>query len=258
MASQAISLGKSPRSQDQNEIEQLIEDGLEELRNAPFNDRITAALSFLTPPGYRPAVQIEQIRPKKRGEQRDWQWNPESARVVLHFEPLDPPNSSERVRNLVLDTMGSSSQPLTKHVPPTEAVPPSGWISYEQAREFAGDGRHDVTPLQIQQCCVALAEAEKAGKAFIAFKWFRDEALPKYNFDWTTSPESRQAVLAKAIESGAIQTSRIPNPKAPQHPTTTVALNRVDTPQGVTPRFKPIVVRGEPVTVSMMRDRGNT
>ena len=217
-----------------SDIEQTVQNGLEALRNAPLNDRIMAALKFLTPPGYRPIAQLEEDGRKKRSTAAASNWNPATGEIVIYFEP-------------------------TSSVPSEPAVskPSSAWITHEEAESLTDPTSQEVTPLQVQQCCVALADAEKAGKAFIALKWFRDEALPKYKFNWTTSPESRQQVLAKAIEGGAIQTSRIPNPKAPQHPTTTVALNRAEAPEGVTSRFKPIVVRGEPVSVSMMRDRGS-
>ncbi len=103
---------------------------------------------------------------------------------------------------------------------------------------------------QIQQCCEALAEAEKAGKAFIALKWFRDVHLAGRDHPWAVTPGLRQAVLAKAIEEGAILTSQIPNPKAPQHPTTTIKLNRESSyAQSVAPRYQPIRARGRRVCI---------
>ena len=93
---------------------------------------------------------------------------------------------------------------------------------------------------------MALAEAEKAGKAFIAFKWFRDNELTKHGYAWADSLAHRQAVLAKAFEVGAIQTTPIPNPKSPQHPTTTVKLNRESKyAQAVAPRFNRFAQRME-------------
>ena len=244
-------------SNDPNEIEQTIEVGLEKLRHAPMNDSITSALRFLTPDGYRPTVQIEQVGPKKRGQAQSWHWNPESARIVLHFERQGSDTPSGDAHTLPVKSLPAANERAHRENLASTSLPPTAWITHEQAEEMSESNSHKVTPLEIQQCCVALAEAEKAGKAFIALKWFRDEALAKYKFDWTSTTESRQAVLTKAIEDGAIHTSRIPNPKAPQHPTTTVALNRADLPNDATSRFKPIAVRGEPASVSMMRDRGS-
>jgi hypothetical protein len=117
---------------------------------------------------------------------------------------------------------------------------------------------HEVTQQQIQQCCEALAEAEKAGKAFIALKWFRDSDLIMKKYAWGDSLAQRQAVLTQAIELGAIQTSSIPNPKAPQHPTTTVKLNRESKyAAAVAPRYQPIRPRGgESASEILLRDRG--
>ena len=116
----------------------------------------------------------------------------------------------------------------------------------------------EVTTLQIQQCCEALAEAEKAGKAFIALKWFRDSEMLTPGYDWASSLDYRQAVLGKAIEVGAIVTSPIPNPKAPQHPTTTIKLNRESSyAQSIAPRYQPIRARGgASASEIVLRDRG--
>jgi hypothetical protein len=106
---------------------------------------------------------------------------------------------------------------------------------------------------------MSLAEAEKAGKAFIALKWFRDNELTTHGYAWADSLAHRQAVLAKAFEVGAIQTTPIPNPKAPQHPTTTIRLNRESKyAQAVAPRFQPIQLRGDGPSASeiLLRDRG--
>ena len=116
----------------------------------------------------------------------------------------------------------------------------------------------EVTPLSIKQCCEALNEAEKAGKAFIALKWFRDSDLIARDYAWTASLATRQAVLAKAIEVGAVLTTQIPNPKAPQHPTTTVKLNREsEYALSVAPRFQPIRAKdGASASELLLRDRG--
>jgi hypothetical protein len=118
----------------------------------------------------------------------------------------------------------------------------------------------EVTSLQIQQCCEALAEAEKAGKLFIALTWFRDNGLTAHSYSWAESPAHRRAVLTKAIDVGAIVTASIPNPKAPQHPTTTVKLNREsEYAQAVTPRFQPIRARGgASASEIVIRDRGRS
>ena len=55
---------------------------------------------------------------------------------------------------------------------------------------------------RVKELCAALAEAERGGHAFIALKWFRDSFLPRKAFRWNQNPESRQSVLAEAIQRG--------------------------------------------------------
>ena len=81
---------------------------------------------------------------------------------------------------------------------------------------------------RVKELCAALAEAERGGHAFIALKWFRDSFLPRKAFRWNQHPETRQAVLAEAIQRGVVLTSKIANPKTPAYPTTTIRLNRAE------------------------------
>jgi hypothetical protein len=211
-----------------NDVENTIQEGLEALRNAPLSDKITAALHFLAPEGFTPVIQLEEDGRKKRNTAAASNWSPENGEILIYFEP--------KAGAARLD----DSRMLKSPVPSLMAA--------EQA---------DVSPDEVRQCCEALAEAEKAGKLFVALTWFRDKDLPKHHFPWTASADSRQKVLARAIESGAIILKKIPNPKS-DFPTTTVSLNRSgERQQVVTPRFRPVPVRGESVSATIMRERGS-
>ncbi len=110
---------------------------------------------------------------------------------------------------------------------------------------------------RVKELCAALAEAERGGHAFIALKWFRDSFLPRKAFRWNQHPESRQAVLAEAIQRGVVLTSKIANPKTPAYPTTTIRLNRAEA--GVpeeAQRFHPVTVQGESITDDIHEERG--
>jgi len=233
-----------------NDIEQTVQSGLEALRNAPLNDQITAALKILTPPGYRIIAQLEEDGRKKRSTAAAWNWDPSTGSILLYFEPLGPTPTPIRAP-------GASIEPLQS------GVTSAGFVTAARMSQIADADLQnadlsEVAPRQIQQCCEALAEAEKAGKAFIALKWFRDNGLMARDYEWTTSVSRRQAVLAKAIEVGAILTSSIPNPRAPQHPTTTVKLNRESQyAQAIAPRFQPIRPKGGlSASEILLRDRG--
>jgi len=234
-----------------SDIEQIIASALEALRPAPLSQNITSAFPYLLPSGMRLRVQLEEDGRKKRSTAAASNWNPETGEIVLYFEPADPESSA-----------GPASK-LNPAIAPQSVPTSSGFIPFERAKRFANEDLQtantpDVTPLQIQQCCEALAEAEKAGKAFIALKWFRDSGLMGIGHSWADSLSHRQAVIAKAIEVGAILTAPIPNPKAPQHPTTTVRLNREsEYAKTVTRRFQPIRPRGgESASEILLRDRG--
>jgi hypothetical protein len=253
-----------------SDIEETVQKGLEALRNAPLNEQITAALRFLTPPGYRPYAQLEEDGRKKRSTAAASNWNPETGEIVIYFEPLEKVPS-----HAVASRPGSEQPPASrssrfaglqreaetgKRYVPTLMTPGEQDISGERrVRTFLGEA---VEPLvseeQIQQLCSALAEAEKAGRAFIALKRFRDDELTTHGYSWAASLAHRQAVLARAIDLGAVATAQIPNPKAPQHPTTTVKLNRESKyAQAVAPRYQPIRARGgASASEIIIRDRG--
>jgi len=230
-----------------NDIEQTVQNGLEALRGAPLNDQITAALKFLAPPGYRPIAQLEEDGRKKRSTAAAWNWNPATGSILIYFEPANP---------------GPARAPSPSS-DPQSGFTSSGFARDERIQRFANSDLQsgdppEVTSLQIQQCCEALADSEKAGKAFIALKWFRDNELMARGYAWVDSLAHRQAVLTKAIDVGAILTTQIPNPKAPQHPTTTVKLNRESKyAQAVAPRFQPVRAKdGASASEILLRDRG--
>jgi hypothetical protein len=251
-----------------SDIEQTVQRGLEELRGAPLNDKITAALKFLTPPGYRPVAQLEEDGRKKRSTAAASNWNPETGEIVIYFEPLEVTYTTARESIPQLRPADSPSKfsglieevEKGKRYDPLLMTPAERNLSSERTvRKILGEAVEPlVTAEQIQQLCSALAEAEKVGRAFIALKRFRDDELTTRGYSWAGSLAHRQAVLAKAIDTGAVVTSQIPNPKAPQHPTTTVKLNRESVyAVSVTPRFQPIRAKdGASASEILLRDRG--
>ena len=124
---------------------------------------------------------------------------------------------------------------------------------YQEEAMPESDG---VNPLQIQQCCAILEQVEKTGKTPITLEWFRDYAmLHSFKFDWLESAEFRQRVIDKAIEAKGIKLVTIPGAKRDDPPVTTVERVRVELPKNGE-RHNPIVVRGEPVSATLIRDRG--
>jgi len=216
--------------------EEIIELALSELAYSQ-DPGISRALRFLAPPGYQVIVELcsENGRSKRRNASADT-WSPEEDEVRIYFERLDSDEPVSRA--------GRASRALTSR--PTDA----------------DDELDEMSPVdldtRVKELCGALAEAERGGHAFIALKWFRDSFLPRKPFRWNQPPETRQAVLAEAIQRGAVLTSKIANPKTPAYPTTTIRLNRAEA--GIpeeTQRFHPIEIQGEPVAAAIDEDRGS-
>jgi hypothetical protein len=229
------------------EAEELIEEALEELAFST-DPGLVRALRFLAPPGYQAIVELcgENGRSKRRNASAD-SWTPEEDEVRIYFERID----------------GDAEEEDERPIAPTRSR------IIRAAQPIFEDGNVDDSHIgngglppdiddRIKELCATLAEAERGGHAFIALKWFRDSFLPRKAFSWNQNPESRQMILAEAILRGVVLTSKIPNPKTPAYPTTTIRLNRAEA--GVpeeAQRFRPVSVQGEPLTATLDDDRGN-
>jgi len=217
------------------DAEEVIEEALSELAFSQ-DPGLARALRFLAPPGYQTIVELcsENGRSKRRNASADT-WSPEEDEVRIYFERLD--------ENAMPLRQGRGSR-----------VAPERDLDEEEEDGAVVPADLDA---RVKELCAALAEAERGGHAFIALKWFRDSFLPRKAFRWNQHPESRQAVLAEAIQRGVVLTSKIANPKTPAYPTTTIRLNRAEA--GVpeeAQRFHPVVVHGDPITEDIHEERG--
>lgn len=218
------------------DAEEIIEEALSELAFSQ-DPGLMRALRFLAPPGYQVIVELcsENGRSKRRNASADT-WSPEEDEVRIYFERIDDSDPSPR-------------EVRTPRIP----------------MEHAFDHDEDLQPAmvpgdldaRVKELCAALAEAERGGHAFIALKWFRDSFLPRKPFRWNQHPETRQAVLAEAIQRGVVLTSKIANPKTPAYPTTTIRLNRAEAnmPEEAQ-RFHPVAVTGGGIAEAIEEERG--
>ena len=213
--------------------EEMIEEALSELAFTQ-DPGMVRALRFLAPSGYQAIVELcsENGRSKRRDALAD-SWSPEYDEVRIYFE---------RIEGDELAARPSRAPRAEAHAPTDDETEP--------ALPADMDAR-------VKELCAALAEAERGGHAFIALKWFRDSFLPRKAFRWNQHPETRQAILAEAIQRGVVLTSKIANPKTPAYPTTTIRLNRAEAgiPEEAQ-RFHPIEVQGEPVAAAIEEERG--
>jgi hypothetical protein len=220
------------------DVEEIIEEALNEL-GFSADPGLTRALHFLAPPGYQAIVELcgENGRSKRRNASAET-WSPEEDEVRIYFERVDDGESAPR---------------------PARTPRAAAEHSFDEEDD---DSQEAVIPADIdarvKELCAALAEAERGGHAFIALKWFRDSFLPRKAFRWNQHPESRQAVLAEAIQRGVVITSKIANPKTPAYPTTTIRLNRVEAgiPEEAQ-RFHPVMAHGDSIAEAIEEERGN-
>jgi hypothetical protein len=219
------------------DAEEIIEEALNELAFSP-DPGLARALHFLAPAGYQAIVELcsESGRSKRRNAAADT-WSPEDDEVRIYFERAD------------------GAEPAPRPVRAVHNVA-------EQEMDEDEDGQEALIPAdldaRVKELCAALAEAERGGHAFIALKWFRDSFLPRKAFRWNQHPESRQAVLAEAIQRGVVLTSKIANPKTPAYPTTTIRLNRAEAgiPEEAQ-RFHPVAAHGDSIAEAIEEERGN-
>ncbi len=216
--------------------EEIIEEALNELAYSQ-DPGLVRALRFLAPTGYQAIVELcsENGRSKRRNASADT-WSPEEDEVRIYFERIDENEPSPRISR--------SPRSNSMHAAAEEEELPETVLPADM------DAR-------VKELCAALAEAERGGHAFIALKWFRDSFLPRKAFRWNQHPETRQMVLAEAIQRGVVMTSKIANPKTPAYPTTTIRLNRAEAgiPEEAQ-RFHPVAVQGEPVAETIDEERG--
>jgi hypothetical protein len=218
------------------DAEEIIEEALSELSFSQ-DPGLARALRFLAPPGYQAIVELcsENGRSKRRNATAE-DWSPEFDEVRIYFERIDDAEPAPRpVR---------AARPVADHTVDHD----------EEDQEALAPADMDA---RVKELCAALAEAERGGHAFIALKWFRDSFLPRKAYRWNQNPESRQTVLAEAIQRGVVLTSKIANPKTPAYPTTTIRLNRAEAgiPEEAQ-RFHPVPIQGEALTAVIEEERG--
>ena len=219
------------------DAEEMIEEALNDLSFSE-DPGLARALHFLAPAGYQAIVELcsENGRSKRRNALAST-WTPEEDEVRIYFERIDDAEAAPRT-----------------------ARTSRAAADYDDDEDY--DGQEAVMPADIdarvKELCAALAEAERGGHAFIALKWFRDSFLPRKAYRWNQHPESRQAVLAEAIQRGVVVTSKIANPKTPAYPTTTIRLNRTEAgmPEEAQ-RFHPVTAHGDSIADAIEEERGN-
>jgi len=212
----------------------------------PFKS-VLQELRYPIPPGYRLRVSLLDANGrKKRSNAAADNWSPTSGRIEIRFEPspegqnVEPPESSSMADSK------SNSRPQSF---------PEG---------FSGPSTF-VTPLEIE-LLRALDHAESTpGWKFVSLKKFRDEILQSEAAapgGFKPTDVHWQEAIRTAIDKRLILTGKVPNPKSPQFPVTSIRLNRlmpeVQEVLGLPKKdlsFHPIHIKGEPLSATILRER---
>jgi hypothetical protein len=177
---------------------------------------------------------------KKRSNASADHWSPLLGRIEIRFEPV----AGERER-------------VTPQISQTAAKESTGKPAMESKDVFVHSAEADLLR--------ALDRAEaKPGWNFVPLKKFRDEILPQEHLpSLANNDEHHRTVLNSVIEKKFVLVSRVPNPKAPQFPVTTIRLNRLMPEvraalgQSASPDldFHPVEIPGEPLSTTILRER---
>lgn len=184
----------------------------------------------ILPEGYQCEVHLHRGNRKKRSDAEfEVNWDPDADSIRISFSPTE-------------EEIETASRP--------------GLSSSTKNREPGDDPLTDLVR--------ALDRAEgRPGYEFVSLKWFRDNALPHEGFAWAADESARHDALREAIDRRWILTSKVANPRPPNFPVTAIRLNR-QMPEviavlggrpGTLPGFRPLPIRGEPLSATVLRDR---
>jgi len=210
-------------------LDNLVSDILEDLGySLPESHQVKASL-------------LDSHGRKKRSNAAADNWSPVMGRIEIRFEPVVPerkePNS--RVLETAANEPAANDGKLTK--------------------DIAG-----VLPVE-RDLLKALDRAEsRPGWSFVPLKKFRDEILPQEHLPSLASTGAgHRAVLESVISKNLVLVGKVPNPKSPQFPVTTIRLNRlrpeVKAVLGQNGSsdldFHPVEISGEPLSATILRER---
>ncbi len=183
---------------------------------------------------------------KKRSNASADNWSPASGRIEIRFEPA--PEEQKAVVPDVSREAVDRSDPQLKGFP--EGLRgPNTFVAQIEVELLRALGRAESTP----------------GWNFVSLKKFRDEVLPSEPFargGFQPTDVHWQEAIRSAIEKRLILVGKVPNPKSPQFPVTSIRVNRllpeVQEVLGLPKRgleFHPIHIKGESLSATILRER---
>jgi hypothetical protein len=206
-------------------------------------------LEYLVPDNYRSRVFLLDAKGRKKPSNASAEtWSPESGRIEIRFEAV---------------RVAQKQEPMDATRIPAAAVRISNASQVADQPSAAHPAATDL----LQTLVRALDRAESTpGWSFVSLKKFRDEVLPSEPFPPGTFQPTDvhwQEAIRRAIEQKLVLVGRVPNPKSPQFPVTSVRLNRLMSEvktllgHGASPDldFHPVEIKGEPLSAMIIRER---
>lgn len=204
----------------------------------PLQD-VLSELGYTIPAGYQEQINLQDANGrKKRSDASAENWSPEAGRIVIRFERSTQPSQEMDAGN---SSVAGTEQP---HPSTTEA-------------------ENFVRPAEAELLRALDRTESRPGWSFVPLKKFRDEILPVEDCPSIRTDVERQHILRTAIEKKLIVVGKVPNPKAPQFPVTTIRLNRLmpevravlGSGQNSDLEFHPVEIKGEPLSTTVLRER---
>ncbi len=203
---------------------------------------------YPNPQGRRLTISLlDESGRKKRCSAAPENWSPESGEIRIRFEPADSSQVDVTAKSEVRSASGGQNPATSASIEEVSLVSDHALLLRQNNEKLA-------------KILDALDRAEGTpGWNFVPLRKFRDEILPGD----LPSPEERHAFLDLAIKRRFILVGKVPNPKAPQFPVTTVRLNRLmpevkailGQSDDEEVDFHPVEILGEPMSATIIRER---
>ena len=148
--------------------------------------------------------------------------------------------------------------PLSRRT--TEKTPSNTWV---ETTSDAEENETDVTPAMTELIKALDSANPRRGFEGVYLEWFREWYVAAGGLDSPYTLEVKEDALRRAIHDGIILTMTVPSPLSPTAKVTAIRLNYgipevgkvLWGPYWIKRDFKPVTIRGEPLSETVIRQR---
>ncbi len=221
---------------------------------APHIRKTLTDNGFALPDSAEPYLRLlDEGGRKKRSTAAASHWNPATDLIELGFEEVS--DEADSVPQQAIAAPGAEAAPLSGSITSENQSYPQSAVTVPSVQD---DERLDDLVRVLDRI------ESSPGMSFVALKRLRDDVLPYQGFPWAAETAARKDVLGCAVDLKLVLIGKQPNPKLPEFPVTSVRLNRyhprVRKALALDPvdemKWEPITIPGEPLSHTVIRDRG--